>query len=324
MEGMGRSFQKLVDQKSQSGERLAFSKNGKVFKIRAADIRKKLFSLLVMLALSCPVFSQAVQHPKAPAVPSEVVFAGQPVSLERDDRHERMDRELMAFTYMHTTSSLMLKRSQRYFSAVLPILSVNGLPEDLKYIMVIESNLDPTAVSVTGAAGLWQFTKATAQQYGLEVNADVDERYNTEKATTAACRYLKEAFAKYGDWMTVAASYNAGQAAVSKRLSDQKEKRAMDLLLPEETSRYMFRVLAAKMFIEHPKEFGYDISPEEYYPCDEPAEIITVTTAIPSLVDFAKAHGVSYYALKRANRWLRSDKLPNPSGKAYRIVIPAS
>ena len=323
MEGMGRSFQRLLDEKARDGERLAFSKNGKVVKINAIDLRKKVLCLLFTLALACPLFAQEEMHPKAPAVPASVQFAGQTFSLNRDDLVERMDRELMAFTYMHTTSSLMIKRSERFFKQVVPILRDNGVPEDLKYIMVIESNLDPKAVSTAGAAGLWQFTKATAQSYGLEVSADVDERYNTEKATRAACKYLKESFKKYGDWMTVAASYNAGPAAVSKRLTDQKEKRAFDLLLPEETSRYMFRLLTAKLFIEHPEQFGYDFSEDELYPYREPADVITVTQPIASLVDFAKEHGVSYYALKQANLWLRSDKLSNPAGKAYKIVIPA-
>ncbi len=262
------------------------------------------------------------RHPEPPAVPDFVDFAGDRITFERDDLYERMDRELMTFTYMHTTSSLMLKRSVRCFSMVVPILKQKGIPEDLKYLMTIESNLDPKAVSVTGAAGLWQFTKATAKQYGLEVSEEVDERYNIEKATEAACKYLKSAYAKYGDWMTVAASYNAGMGGISRRLTEQKEESALDLYLPEETSRYMFRVLAAKMFIEHPEKFGYRMDASQLYSYNKPEKVVTVTGGIPSLVDFAKDHGVSYAALKRANLWLRSDKLTNPGGKAYQIIIP--
>ena len=261
-------------------------------------------------------------HPEAPAVPEFVDFAGDRITFDRDDLYERMDRELMAFTYMHTTSSLMLKRSVRYFSMVVPILKQRGIPEDLKYLMTIESNLDPKAVSVTGAAGLWQFTKATAKQYGLEISEEVDERYNIEKATEAACKYLKSAYAKYGDWMTVAASYNAGIGGISRRLTEQKEESALDLYLPEETSRYMFRVLAAKLFMEHPDRFGYQIDASQLYSYHKPDKVVTVTGGIPSLVDFAKDHGVSYAALKRANLWLRADKLTNSAGKAYQIIIP--
>ena len=285
---------------------------------------KRLLLALAVTAFSLASIAQNNSvHPTPPPVPESVEFAGQVYHFDRDDLYERMDRELMTFTYMHTTSSLMLKRSERYFKQVVPLLKAAGVPEDLKYLMVIESNLDPKAVSVTGAAGLWQFTKATAQQYGLEVSADVDERYNVEKATKAACKYLNSSYKKYGDWMTVAASYNAGQGGISKRLADQREISAMDLLLPEETSRYMFRVLTAKLFFENPEQFGFDVDESTYYPYREPKRIVTVTEPIPSLVDFAKKYGVSYYALKSANLWLRSDKLTNPSGKAYQIIIPA-
>ena len=202
---------------------------------------KRLLFVLLTFAVSLTSVAQLKDvHPQAPAVPEYVDFAGDRITFDRDDLYERMDRELMTFTYMHTTSSLMLKRSVRFFSQVVPILKEQGIPEDLKYLMVIESNLDPKAVSVSGAAGLWQFTKATAKQYGLEVSEEVDERYNIEKATVAACKYLKSAYAKYHDWMTVAASYNAGQGGISRRLQEQKEESALDLYLPEETSRYMF------------------------------------------------------------------------------------
>ena len=285
----------------------------------------KRLILILTLALFCTVsYAQAIDvHPKAPAVPEYVDFAGDRITFDRDDLYERMDRELMTFTYMHTTSSLMLKRSVRFFAQVVPILKEKGIPEDLKYLMGIESNLDPKAVSVSGAAGLWQFTKATARQYGLEVSEEVDERFNIEKETIAACKYLKEAYNKYHDWMTVAASYNAGQGGISRRLQDQKEDSALDLYLPEETSRYMFRVLTAKLFMEHPERFGYDITGSELYSYRKPAKVVTVTGPIPSLVEFAKNNGVSYAALKRANLWLRGDKLTNAGGKAYQIIIPA-
>ena len=189
------------------------------------------------------------------------------------------------------------------------------MPEDLKYLMAIESNLDPKAYSTAGAAGLWQFMKATGQQYGLEVGSEVDERYNIEKATVAACKYLKEAYAKYGDWMTVAASYNAGQGGISKRIGDQRQKKAMDLFLPTETSRYMFRILTAKYFFEHPEDFGFHVT--DTYPYLPPKETVTVSEPIPNLTDFAEEHGTTYFFLKEANLWLRSDKLTNKAAKTY-------
>ena len=263
-------------------------------------------------------------HPQTPSVPESIAFAGKTYRFDTDWMYERMDRELIAFTYMHTNSTLMLKRSARYFAQVVPILKANGVPEDLKYLMAIESNLDPKALSTSGAAGLWQFLKSTAPQYGLEVSAEVDERYNIEKETEAACKYLKEAYAKYGDWMTVAASYNAGQGGISKRISDQKQSSAFNLYLPEETSRYMFRIFVAKMFFENPESFGFSVPEEDYYPYRAPRKVVTVDYSIPSLVDFAADNGVTYADLRNANLWLIGTKLTNPKNKVYKIIIPTT
>ena len=262
-------------------------------------------------------------HFQAPKVPEYIEFAGQTIRFDRPDLYERMDRELINFTYGHTNSTLMLKRSRRIFSQIVPILQKNGVPEDLKYLMAIESNLDPKAYSSAGAAGLWQFMKATGRQYGLEVGDEVDERYHIEKSTAAACKYLKEAYAKYGDWMTVAASYNAGQGGISKRLSDQRQKRAMDLFLVTETSRYMFRILVAKMFFENPEAFGFHLEDEDYYPVIQAKETVSVSGPIPNFTDFAEEHGSTYFFLKEANLWLRSDHLTNKAAKTYQVVIPA-
>ncbi len=287
---------------------------------------KHRYLILLLLALTA-TFCKAQDsgqslHQQPPKVPAELLFAGQTVSFDRSDLYERMDRELISFTYMHSNSTLLLKKSTRIFAQVVPILRQEGVPEDLKYLMAIESNLDPRSVSSAGAVGLWQFTKATAKEYGLEVTSEVDERYDTEKATRAACAYLKSAYAKYGDWMTVAASYNGGQNGITRRLADQREKSALDLWLVEETSRYMFRVLAAKMFFEHPREFGYDVPDSEKYPYRPPAKLVEISSPIESLVDFAEEHGVSYARLKGANLWLRDSKLTNKAGKTYRITIP--
>ena len=264
----------------------------------------------------------SMTHPQAPRVPESIEFAGKTYRFNRYDLYERMDRELIAFTYMHTNSTLMLKRSKRYFTQVEPILKANGIPDDFKYLMAIESNLDPKAVSTSGAAGLWQFLKSSAPQYGLEVSSEVDERYNIEKATEAACRYFKEAYDKYGDWITVAASYNAGQNGITRRRSDQKQSSALDLFLPEETSRYMFRIFVAKMFFNDPEAFGFTVSEDDYYPYVEPRRVVVVNTPIPSLVDFAAQYGISYADLRNANLWLVGTKLSNPTGKTYKIVIP--
>ena len=290
----------------------------------------RIFKIALALGafLACiPSGAQTIYQPEelhklSPLVPSYAVFAGDTVRFDRSDLYERMDRELMSFTYMHTTSLLMLKRAPRFFAQVEPLLKAEGLPDDLKYLMVIESNLDPTALSSAGAAGLWQFTKGTGQKYGLEVSAEVDERYNIEKETLAACRYLKEAYEKYDDWMTVAASYNAGQAGISRRMEAQRRSSALDLWLLDETSRYMFRLLAVKMMFEKPEAFGFHVEPAERYSYIPPQKVVSVSGPVPSLVDFAEEYGISYAQLKRANLWLRDEKLTNKNGKTYRIVIP--
>ena len=288
---------------------------------------RNLFLFLLACALGVPAASRAqvvyipeAAHVQAPKVPEFVEFAGQTYRFDRPDLYERMDRELIAFTYGHTNSVLMLKRAERIFSQIVPILREQGVPEDLKYLMAIESNLDPKAYSSAGAAGLWQFMKASGQQYGLEVGTEVDERYNIEKATVAACKYLKEAYAKFGDWMTVAASYNAGQGGISRRIAFQHQNRGMDLFLPAETSRYMFRILTAKLFFEHPEEFGFTV--EERYPYLAPKETVTVSGPIENLATFAEEHGSTYFFVKEANLWLRGDKLTNKAGKTYKIIIP--
>ena len=278
---------------------------------------KRLF--LAALAAALLAGSATAQPPQ---VPEKILFAGQTITFDRPDLYERMDRELITFTYMHTNSTLMLKRSNRIFQEVEPILEKYGIPDDLKYLMAIERNLDPASVSPAGAAGLWQFMAATARQYGLEVNSNVDERYNTEKATEAACKYLKDAYKRYGDWMTVAASYNAGMGSISTKLEDQREESALDLWLVTETSRYMFRILAAKMMFEDPISFGFHVTEADKYPYREPRKLVTVTETIPNLVLFAGQHGTSYARLKEANLWLREDKLNDSSHKVYYIIIP--
>ena len=273
------------------------------------------------LVLSLLTLSSYISNAQ-PKVPEYMVFAGDTVRFDRADLRERMDRELLSFCYMHSTSVLMIKRANRYFPQIEPLLRVSGVPDDLKYLMAIESNLDPKALSAAGAAGFWQFMKETAKGYGLHVDSEVDERYNIEKATLAACKYLKQAYAKYGDWMTVAASYNAGQAGITKRLADQHQESAMDLWLVEETSRYMFRILAAKMYFENPAAFGFSFTPEDLYPYIPVSEEVTVNGPIESLVDFAEKHGVSYLDLKNANLWLRDSKLVNKEHRTYLIAIP--
>ena len=256
-----------------------------------------------------------------PPVPEQVTFDGETTAPRRYDRRERMDREMMAFTYMHSTTMLLIKRANRYFPIVEPILKANGIPDDFKYLMVIESNLNNIARSPAGAAGLWQFMPATGREFGLEVNENVDERYHIEKATVAACKYFKQAYAKYGDWMAVSAAYNAGQGRISSQLDQQLASHAMDLWLVEETSRYMFRLLAVKEIFNNPQRYGFLLKKEHLYP-PIPYKEITVSTPIASLSDFAKQQGITYAQLRDANPWLREQSLKNRTGKTYVLNIP--
>lgn len=256
-----------------------------------------------------------------PYVPAEMEFAGEKISLRRADLHERIDRELVTFTFGHTTTLLMLKRANRYFPVIEPILKENSIPDDFKYLMVIESNVDIEAYSPAGAAGLWQFMPTTGKEFGLEVNAHVDERYHVEKATRAACKYLNQAYIKYGDWLTVAASYNAGQGRISSELEKQLVDKAVDLWLNKETSRYMFRILAAKQVFNFPRMYGFVLRARDLYPV-LPTTPFKVTRRISDLAEFSRKQGTTLLLLKQANPWLRGRSLDGSESRPYILQIP--
>lgn len=264
---------------------------------------------------------QVLAMTAAVTIPERITFAGEETVFDRYDKRERMDRELNSFTYFHSTTMLLIKRANRIFPIIEPILKKEGVPDDIKYLAVIESNLDHRAVSPAGAVGLWQFLQSTGRENGLEVRTDVDERYHIAKSTVAACRYLKNAYKKYGSWSAAAMSYNGGQARITNELRDQKVDDALDLWLVEETTRYYYRMLAIKQVFEQPWQYGFVIKPENLY---KPMEFkkVNVTNTIPDLVTFAQQNGITYAQLKDFNSWLRTDKLNNASGKSYTILIP--
>jgi hypothetical protein len=232
-----------------------------------------------------------------------------------------MERELMSFTFMHSSTLLLLKNANRYYPQVEPILRELGMPDDLKYLMTIESNLNTRALSPAGAAGLWQFMAGTARDYGLEVNDNIDERYNIEKATRAACAHLKKLRERYGDWMTAAAAYNAGHGRIDSELKQQEATTALDLWLNEETARYMFRLLAVKCVMETPARYGFLLTPEQLYPV-VPYTTDTVRVGIANLTEYAKGKGLTYAQLKEFNPWLRGRTLANRSGRTYVLRLP--
>ena len=260
---------------------------------------------------------------KSIEVPSKVEFAGEDLPLDRYDLHERYDREINGFAYLHSTTLLLIKKANRYFPIIESILKENDIPDDFKYLAVIESSLNHRAVSPVGAAGLWQFMPKTAPSYGLEVASEVDERYSIEKSTLAACRYLKQAYAKYGSWASVALSYNAGQGRISGELEKQQADDSLDLWLVDETSRYYYRMLAIKQIFENPGKYGFILAEKDLYKPIEFKEI-EITQSIPDLAVFAKENGITYAQLKDFNSWLRDRKLTisAKSKSSYTILIP--
>lgn len=257
----------------------------------------------------------------SPVIPESVTFAGKEISLDPTDMWERLDRELTAMSYTHGNTLLAIKRANRYFPVLAPILKKQGVPADMIYLAAIESTLNPRAVSPAKAAGLWQFMPSTAKEYGLEVGSDVDERFDVEKSTRAACRYLKNAYAKYGNWESVAASYNGGMGRVSNELAAQQASSAYDLWLAEETMRYMFRLLAMKMIMESPREYGFNLSASQLY---QPLEYTSVKVSGPvdDWAQWAVDHGSDYMTLREHNPWIRSKSLANKSGKTYTVKLP--
>lgn len=270
-----------------------------------------------------PVFihTHGPLHVENPEIPSSMKFAGQEISFDREDMYERLDRELTSLCYTHGNTLLMIKRANRYFPIIEPILKRHGVPADLIYLACVESTLNQRAYSPAKAAGLWQFMPATAKQYGLEVNEWVDERYNIEKETEAACRYLKKAHAEYGNWESAAASYNAGTTRITNELDAQLASSSFDLYLIDETSRYVFRILATKLIMENPAKYGFNLlSSQLYLPLD--CDVIEVSTAIEDWPSWATDHGIDYATLREANPWIRAKSMPNRTGKTYKVKIP--
>lgn len=253
-------------------------------------------------------------------IPEDLAFCGEAVPIFDQDVRERLDRELLVNTYWQSNSMLYHKRASKWFPVIEPILKANGVPDDFKYLAMVESGLT-NVVSPAGAAGYWQLMKSTAQEFGLEVNEEVDERYDVRKSTVAACKYLRSAYEKYGSWTLAAASYNMGMNGVEKQLKRQDANNYYDLLLNDETSRYVFRVLAAKEIIEHPTKYGFHYRLKDLY---MPHETYTVKldTAVKDFTEFAQRHKVNYKILKIFNPWLRQSYLTNKSRKTYEIHLP--
>ncbi len=291
-----------------------------------------IFSLIAICVISlglfinsAPVVKPQDAVPKAynspVELPTSIVFAGETVSLTNFDVRESLDRELLANSYFQSQTILYLKKSKRYFHLIEPILKKNNIPDDFKYLSLAESGFQEKIISPAGAVGLWQLMKKAAMENGLEVSNEVDERYHAEKSTEAACRYLNRSYHQYGNWVNVAASYNAGINGIKRQTELQDSRNYFDLQLNDETARYVYRILALKLIMENPEKYGFKVSEEEKYPVLSCKDVV-VSGSVTNLANYAHNQGVNYKILKYFNPWLRQSYLKNPSRKSYSIKIP--
>lgn len=299
--------------------------------------------LAAVAVVICGLFIQAIQSPEVTSqppetsssaeqqssqtlrvealdIPSVMTFAGERVPLQDTDVRERLDREIHVNTYWHSNMLLMIKKANRFFSEIEPLLKKYNLPDDFKYLAVAESGLD-NVTSHAGASGFWQFMKATGKEYGLEINNYVDERYNLELATKVAAQYLINSKELFGSWTNAAAAYNAGNAGITKQMKRQDATDYYSLLLNSETGRYVFRILAFKEILSNPEKYGFYVDQQDLYQAI-PTKTIIIDTPVADFAKFAKQQGINYKILKIHNPWLRDTYLKNASGKAYSIKIP--
>ena len=289
-------------------------------RIRNVAIAIVLISLSGLFVYSTSYKIVVTEKREVVGLPTQIDFAGEKTPLHIVDVRERLDREMVINTNLHSSTTLILKRANRAFPVIEPILKKYGVPDDFKYLAVIESGL-ANVVSPSGARGVWQFMPLTAKEQGMEVNDFVDERYHLEKSTEAACRYLLDAKNKFGNWTLAAAAYNGGMGGINKQLTNQQVSDYYDVLLTEETSRYVFRILALKEIMLNPGKYGFEIPNEQLYHSIE-VKKIEVDSTITDLATFAKEQGINYKILKLHNPWLRDKKLENKSKKSYTIEIP--
>jgi hypothetical protein len=253
-------------------------------------------------------------------IPEDISFAGEKPPLSDPDVYERLDKEMLVNTYWQSNTLLLFKRANRYFPIIEPVLKKNGVPDDFKYLALIESGLT-NVVSPAGAAGFWQFLKDSGKEFGLEINGEVDERYHVEKATQAACNYLLAAKEKFGSWTLAAASYNMGMSGLARQLERQGATDYYDILLNSETSRYVLRMMAVKAIMEDPTMYGFHFRQKDLY-APLAYNTITLDTSVSNFANYAAHYGISYKTLKYYNPWLRDSYLKVPSGKSYELQLP--
>ncbi|HMT51734.1 MAG TPA: lytic transglycosylase domain-containing protein [Saprospiraceae bacterium] len=285
-----------------------------------------IFTMLIFLSYtskkSLTSFFELPQQIKSVNLNKPFDFAGEPMPVNEDTR-ERLDRELSVNAYWQSTTLLHLKLANKYLPVVERILAENGIPDDFKYLAIAESGLR-NVTSSASAKGYWQFMKPAATEMGLEISEDVDERLHIEKSSKAACNYIKQLHRRFGNWTNVAGAYNVGPTAFARTLEEQKESNYYDVNINDETSRYLFRIIAIKEIVKNPHDFGYFVDDTEKYNLNSNLKTISITTSIPSLADFAHQQGITYRILKFYNPWLINNKLTVGQGKEYLIKVPQS
>ena len=256
----------------------------------------------------------------SPEFPTYLEFAGEKIPTENFEVYERIEREFLSNTYWHSATILAIKRANRWFPVIEPILKKNNIPDDFKYLSIAESNLE-NVISPAGATGFWQFMKPSGEKYGLEINSQVDERYDVEKSTEAACKYLKDSYDMFGSWIVSAATYNMGQDGVKEQQDRQKAKNYFNLVLNSETSRFVARIVSLKYILQNPEKYGFDIKTEDKYKPLDFYEVI-LDSSVTDFADYSKSLGINYFILKMYNPWLRDNYLSNKNKKAYTIKLP--
>ena len=288
------------------------------------------FTIIILLVISCNKKTELDKNKKnedftnykihSIPIPDSLTFSGETVDLNENDLIQRFDKEILVNTYWQSNTLQLIKRSRKFFKIIEPILKKEGVPDDFKYLAVIESGLENLR-SPKGAKGIWQIMRGTGRELGLEINNNVDERYNLELSTIAACRYIKKAKNKFGTWTLAAAAYNRGMSGVNRALKKQNVKSYYDLFLGNETRRYVFRIHAIKLILNNPNNYGFFVKDSEYYK-DDGFEVMNVDYPIKNLSEFANKNGINYKTLKIFNPWLIQNHLNNRSKKKYKIKIP--
>lgn len=254
------------------------------------------------------------------SIPADLDFCGEKIPSNNYEIRDDLEKEFFSSAYWKTNSMVLFRKAQKWFPYIEPILKQEGVPDDFKYLAVIESHLS-NITSPAGASGFWQLLPASARNYGLEVNGYIDERYHVEKATRAACGHIKDAYAVFKNWTLSAAAYNRGIGGIQAALKRQKTDNYFDLLLNRETGSFVYRILAYKTLFSSPGHFGIKKKKWNYF-SKIPFTVIKVDSTIESLSLFATQKGIDLHTLRGFNPWILHNSIPNPDKKVYEIRIP--